>query len=51
MKTHTQKKQLNGEDIGNIPEKKFRLMIVKMILDLGKKMDTQRSYEKCLTKS
>ena len=29
-------KQLNEVEIGNLPEKEFRLMIVKMIQDLGK---------------
>ena len=29
------------EEIGNLPEKEFRGMIVKMTQDLGKKMDTQ----------
>ena len=27
--------QINEEEIGNIPEKEFRLMIVKMIQNLG----------------
>ena len=34
----TQKKQLNVVEIGNLPEKEFRIMIVKMIQDLGKRM-------------
>ena len=29
-------KQLNELEIGNFPEKEFRMMIVKMIQDLGK---------------
>ena len=32
-------KQLNEVEIGNLPEKQFRIMIVKMIQDLGKKME------------
>ena len=28
-------KQLNVVEIGNLPEKEFRIMIVKMIQDLG----------------
>ena len=28
-------------EIGNIPEKEFRIMIVKMIQDLGKRMETK----------
>ena len=34
-------KQLNEVDIGNLPEKEFRIMIVKMIQDLGKKMEAK----------
>ena len=34
-------KPLNDEEIGNLPEKKFRVMIPKMIKDLGKIMETQ----------
>ena len=30
----TPEKQLNEVDIGNLPEKEFRIMIVKMIQDL-----------------
>ena len=29
---------LNEMQIGNLPEKEFRIMIVKMIQDLGKRM-------------
>ena len=32
----TPEKQLNEAEIGNFPEKEFRIMIVKMIQDLGK---------------
>ena len=32
----TPEKQLNGFEIGNLLEKEFRIMIVKMIQDLGK---------------
>ena len=28
-------------EIGNLPEKEFRVMIVKMIQDLGKRMEAQ----------
>ena len=35
----TPKKQLNEVEIGNLPEKKFRIMIGKMIQDLGKRME------------
>ena len=37
----TPEKQLNEVDIGNLPEKEFRLMIVKMIQDLGKTMEAK----------
>ena len=31
--------QINEEEIGKLPEKEFRIMIVKMIKNLGKKME------------
>ena len=31
--------QINEEEIGKLPEKEFRIMIVKMIKSLEKKMD------------
>ena len=31
-------KQLNEVEIGNLPEKESRIMIVKIIQDLGKRM-------------
>ena len=34
-----QEKQLNEVEIGNLPEKEFRIMIVKMIQNLGNKME------------
>ena len=34
----TSEKQLNEVEVGNLPEKEFRIMIVKMIQDLGKRM-------------
>ena len=37
----TPEKQLNEVEIGNLPEKKFRLMIVKMIQDLGIRMEAK----------
>ena len=33
--------QINEEEIGNLPEKEFRVMIVKMIQDLGNRMEAQ----------
>ena len=37
----TPENQLNAEEIGNLPEKEFRITIVKMIQDLGKTMETK----------
>ena len=37
----TPKKQLNEVEIGNLPEKEFRIMIVKMIQHLGKRMEAK----------
>ena len=43
----TPEKQLNEVEIGNCPEKEFRIMIVKMIQDLRKRME---KMEEMLTK-
>ena len=40
----TPEKQLNEAERGNTPEKEFRIMIVKMIQDLGK--TTEKMQEK-----
>ena len=37
----TPEKQLNEVEIGNLPEKEFRIMIVKIIQDLGKRMEAK----------
>ena len=37
----TQEQQLNEVEIDNLPEKEFRIMIVKMIQDLGKRMEAK----------
>ena len=37
----TPEKQLNEVEIGNLPEKEFRIIIVKMIQDLGKRMEAK----------
>ena len=37
----TPEKQLNEVEIGNLPEKEFRIMIVNMIQDLGKRMEAK----------
>ena len=34
-------KQSNEVEIGNLPEKEFRIMRVKMIQDLGKRMEAK----------
>ena len=35
-------KQLNEVETGNFPEKEFRIVIVKMIQDLGKTIETMQ---------
>ena len=40
-KDKTPEKQLNEVEIGKLPEKEFRIMIVKMIQDLGKRMEAK----------
>ena len=35
------KEQLNKEELGNLPEKETRIMIVKMIQDLRKRIEAQ----------
>ena len=42
-------KQLNEAEIGNLPEKEFRILIVKMMQDLEKEW-RQRRCKKCLPK-
>ena len=37
----TPEKQQNELEIGNLPEKEFRIMIVKMIQHLGKRMEAK----------
>ena len=37
----TPEKQLNEVEIGNLPEKEFRIMIVKMIQDLRIRMEAK----------
>ena len=44
-------KQVNEVEIGNLPEK-FRIMIVKMIQDLGKRMEAKiEKMQKVLPKT
>ena len=41
--------QTNEEEIGSLPEKEFRVMIVKMIQNLGNRMEKiQETYNKDL---
>ena len=41
--------QINEEEIGKLPEKEFRIMIVRMIKNLGSKVETmQESINKDL---
>ena len=45
-------KQLSELEIGNLLEKEFRIMIVKMIQDHGKEWrQRSRRCKKCLTKT
>ena len=37
----TPEKQLNEMEIGHLPEKEFIIMIMKMIQDLGKRMEAK----------
>ena len=36
--------QTNEEEIGSLPEKEFRIMIVKMIQNLGDRMGKKRKH-------
>jgi len=50
MKTQdkTPEKQLNEVEIDNLPEKEFRMMMVKMIQDLKNRME---KMQECLPKT
>ena len=37
----TPENQLNEVEVGNLPEKEFRIMMVKIIQDLGKRMEAK----------
>ena len=43
--------QINEEEIGNLPGKEFRLMIVKMIQNLRNSRHRLRKYKKRLTRT
>ena len=41
--------QINEDEIGNLPEKEFRVRIVKMIQNLGNRMEKiQKTFNKAL---
>ena len=40
--------QTNEEEIGSLPEKEFKVMMVEMIQNLGNRM---KKYKKCLTRT
>ena len=42
----TPEKQLNKVEIGNRPEKEFRIIIVKMIQDLRKRMENSDPFSR-----
>ena len=44
--------QINDEEIGNLPKKEFRVMIVNIIQDLGNKIEARiEKIQKYLTKT
>ena len=44
--------QIHEEEIGKLPEKEFRIMTVKMIQDLGNRMEAWiEKIQKCLTRT
>ena len=48
----TSEEQISEVEIGNLHDKEFRVMIVKVIQDLRNRMEAQNErYKKCLTKS
>ena len=42
--------QINEEEMGNLPEKEFRVMIVKMIQDLRNRMDARVKIQEIVNK-
>ena len=40
--TRNTEAQINEEEVGKLPEKEFRIMIVKMIKSLGNKMEKRQ---------
>ena len=50
-KNEIPEKQQNEVDIGHLPEKEFRIVLVKIIQDVGGKWKQRlRRCKKCLTK-
>ena len=44
--------QINEEEIGKLPEKEFRVLIVKMIQNLVNRMEAQiKKIQECLTRT
>ena len=43
--------ELSEVELGNLPEKQFRVMIIKMIKELGRRMDAHSEKLEDLTKS
>ena len=52
MKEHTKNPldKMNDEETGNWPEKEFRVLIIKMIQNLGNKMKAQINWMEALIK-
>ena len=46
----TPEEELSKVEIGNLPKKEFRVVIVKMIKELGRRMDTQSEKLKVFNK-
>ena len=46
----TPKEELSDVKIGNLPKKEFRVMIIKMIKELGRRMDAQSKKFKTFNK-
>ena len=46
----TPKEELSDVKIGNLPKKEFRVMIIKMIKELGRRMDAQSKKLKTFNK-
>ena len=41
-KEKTLEEELRDVEIGNLPEKEFRVMIIKMVKELSRRMNSQR---------